>query len=208
MPADAPALRARGWAGPSQPHPGVREDLVDELSPWPPTNPASRSRPGDSAKQDAEIDRNAAAAVGAHDARIDRCTASRRAGHRIAGKVLWQRARLRLAVGLALRVAPAPMTRSRRTACRPVPTDTGGHPGVPEARTGTGAGLRSPREEPRRRPAVGSPRGAGLALPVPSVLSPSTCSERPDGTRTVVSHFNKAPQGRTRPGAGVGPQRT
>lgn len=173
---DAPALRLEALGHPSLTP--VREDLVDELVALAADRPASRRALGISAKQDAEIDRNAALWSAPTMPAIDRYTGVLYDALDIGSLkgAAAQRARARLAVGSALfglLRADDEIPAYRLSAGSKLPG---------------GATLAS-RWKPALEPVLAKiaaeelvvdlrsgPTRRWAALPVPSVLSPSTCS--------------------------------
>ena len=172
----------------------LRTRLVDAVVTLAADVPASRTALGLSAKQDGEIARNAALRTGPTMPALERYTGVLYDALDVGSLTRAQRGRAvtRLAVGSALfgllradDAVPAyrlsagtalPGLPSLRSLWKPVLTDV---------LTGTGelvVDLRS---------------GAYAELaPVPDAVTVQVLSERPDGTRAVVSHFNKAHKGR------------
>jgi len=193
---DAPALRLEALGHPSLTP--VREDLVDELVALAADRPASRRALGISAKQDAEIDRNAALWSAPTMPAIDRYTGVLYDALDIGSLkgAAAQRARARLAVGSALfgllraddeipayRLSagsklPGGATLASRwkPALEPVLAKIAAEELVVDLRSGAYAAL-------------------GRIAGAVGVVTVDVLSERPDGTRTVVSHFNKAHKG-------------
>ncbi|MCB0929478.1 MAG: peroxide stress protein YaaA [Mycolicibacterium insubricum] len=173
----------------------VRIALVDELVALAADRPASRAALGISAKQDAEIDRNAALRTSPTMAAIDRYTGVLYDALDIASLsgAAGDRARARLAVGSAL----FGLLRADDP--------------VPAYRLSAGSKLPGPTLAARWRPAlepllarladgelvVDLRSGSYTALGrLPGAVTVDVVSERPDGSRAVVSHFNKAHKGR------------
>ena len=173
----------------------VRIALVDELVALAADRPASRAALGISAKQDAEIDRNAALRTSPTMAAIDRYTGVLYDALDIASLsgAAGDRARARLAVGSAL----FGLLRADDP--------------VPAYRLSAGSKLPGPTLAARWRPAlepllarladgelvVDLRSGSYTALGrLHGAVTVDVVSERPDGSRAVVSHFNKAHKGR------------
>ncbi|BBY30224.1 peroxide stress protein YaaA [Mycolicibacterium sediminis] len=174
----------------------VRRRLADEVVALAADRPACRAALGISAAQDGEIDRNAAVPTAPTMPAISRYTGvlydaldveSLRGATAV-------RARARLMVGSALfglLRADDEIPAYRLSAGSKLP-------GAP-----TMAARWKPALEPvladlsRRELIVDLRSGAYAALGrVPGAVDVDVVSERPDGTRTVVSHFNKAHKGR------------
>ena len=172
----------------------VRVELAEALVKLADDVPASRTALGLSAKQDDEIARNAVLWTSPTLPAVQRYTGVLYDALDVASLTRAQRARAesRLAVGSALfglvRAGDA-IPAYRLSAGSALP----GLP--PSARSG---GRRSARCSPRSDDLVVDLRsGAYAALaPVPGAVTVDVLSERPDGTRSVVSHFNKAHKGR------------
>ncbi|MQA35703.1 peroxide stress protein YaaA [Modestobacter roseus] len=172
----------------------VRAQLVDALVALSADVPAARAALGLSAKQDDEIARNAALRTSPTLPAIERYTGVLYDALDVRSLTRAQRARAatRLAVGSALfgvvRAGdPVPAYRlSAGSALPGLPTLRSlWKPALTDVLTATGelvVDLRS---------------GAYAELaPVPDAVTVQVLSERPDGTRAVVSHFNKAHKGR------------
>ena len=172
----------------------VRVELAEALVKLADDVPASRTALGLSAKQDDEIARNAALWTSPTLPAVQRYTGVLYDALDVASLTRAQRARAdsRLAVGSAL----FGLVRAG-DAIPPYRLSAGSVlPGLPSLRT-------------LWRPALGSVltavddlvvdlrSGSYAALaPVPGAVTVDVLSERPDGTRSVVSHFNKAHKGR------------
>ncbi len=172
----------------------VRTELVEALVKLADDVPASRAALGVSAKQDAEIARNAALWSSGTLPALERYTGVLYDALDIGSLPRAQRARAdaRLAVGSALFGV------------------VGGADRIPAYRLSAGSSLPGlPTLRALWRPAltpvlaaqpglvVDLRSGAYAALaPVPGAVTVQVLSERPDGTRAVVSHFNKAHKGR------------
>ena len=174
-------------------HP-VRAQLVDAVVALAADVPAARAALGLSAKQDDEIARNAALRTSPTMPALERYTGVLYDALDVRSLTRAQRARAgaRLAVGSALfgllradDAVPAyrlsagsalPGLPSLRSLWKPVLTDVLTATGelVVDLRSGAYAEL----------------------APVPDAVTVQVLSERPDGTRAVVSHFNKAHKGR------------
>ncbi|MGY1748619.1 peroxide stress protein YaaA [Modestobacter sp. SYSU DS0511] len=172
----------------------VRAQLVDALTALAADVPAARAALGLSAKQDDEIARNAALRTSPTMPAIERYTGVLYDALDVRSLTRAQRARAatRLAVGSALfgvvragDQVPAyrlsagsalPGLPTLRSLWKPVLTDvlTATDELVIDLRSGAYAEL----------------------APVPDAVTVQVLSERPDGTRAVVSHFNKAHKGR------------
>ena len=173
---------------------GVREELIDALVGLAADVPESRAALGVSAGQDDEIARNAALRTGATLPAVQRYTGVLYDALDVGSLTPARRARAdaRLAVGSALfglvRAA------DRIPAYRLSAGST--LPGLPSLRT-----LWKPVLAPVLADLPGlvvdlrSGSYAALA-PVPGAVTVQVLSERADGTRAVVSHFNKAHKGR------------
>jgi cytoplasmic iron level regulating protein YaaA (DUF328/UPF0246 family) len=172
----------------------VRTELVEALVKLADDVPASRTALGLSPKQDDEIERNAALWTGPTLPALQRYTGVLYDALDVATLTRAQRARAdrRLAVGSALfgfvrgtdRIpayrlsagSTLPGLPTLRAMWRPVlsPVLAGVDDLVVDLRSGSYAAL----------------------APVPGAVTLQVLSERPDGSRTVVSHFNKAHKGR------------
>jgi cytoplasmic iron level regulating protein YaaA (DUF328/UPF0246 family) len=172
----------------------VRAQLVDAVVALAADLPAARAALGLSPKQDEEIARNAALRTSPTMPALERYTGVLYDALDVRSLTRAQRARAdaRLAVGSALfgllragDAVPAyrlsagsvlPGLPSLRSLWKPVLTDVLTAPGelVVDLRSGAYAEL----------------------APVPDAVTVQVLSERPDGTRSVVSHFNKAHKGR------------
>ncbi|TKJ22850.1 peroxide stress protein YaaA [Blastococcus sp. CCUG 61487] len=173
---------------------GVRTELVETLVKLADDVPSSRAALGLSPKQDDEIARNAALWTSPTRPAIERYTGVLYDALDVASTTRAQRARAerRLAVGSALFGlvrAGDPIPAYRLSA-------TSALPGLPTLRS---------LWKPVLTPVLGAVddlvvdlrSGSYAALaPVPGAVTVDVLSERPDGTRTVVSHFNKAHKGR------------
>ena len=179
----------------------MRTELVEALVKLADDVPAARAALGLSPKQDDEIDRNAALWTSPTLPALQRYTGvlydaldvaladpgPARAGRPAAGRRLG-----------AVRAGRAPTTRSRPTGCPPARR-------CPACRRCARCGSRrSPPCSPRVDDLVVDLRSGSYAAlaPVPGAVTLQVLSERPDGTRAVVSHFNKAHKGRRGPAAG------
>ena len=172
----------------------VRTDLVEHLVKLADDVPSARVALGLSAKQDDEIARNAALWTGPTLPALQRYTGVLYDALDVASMTRVQRARAgrRLAVGSALFGLVA------------------GEDRIPAYRLSAGSALPGlPTLRALWKPAL-SPVLAGVddlvvdlrsgsyaaLAPVPGAVTVDVLSERPDGTRSVVSHFNKAHKGR------------
>jgi cytoplasmic iron level regulating protein YaaA (DUF328/UPF0246 family) len=189
---DGPPLDLAGLAAPALTP--LREQLVDALVTLAADVPAARAALGTSATQDDEIARNAALRTGPTMPAIERYTGvlydaldvrsltraqrSRATGRLAVGSALFGLLRAddavpayRLSAGSALPGLP-----TLRSMWKPVLTDVLADVDdlVVDLRSGAYAEL----------------------APVPGAVTVQVLSERPDGTRAVVSHFNKAHKGR------------
>jgi len=173
---------------------GVRTELVEALVKLADDVPAAREALGLSPKQDAEIARNAELWTSPTRPGLERYTGVLYDALDIGSMTRGQRSRAaaRLAVGSAL-----------------FGLVRGGDP-IPAYRLSAGSALPGlPTLRALWKPAL-SPvlaavddlvvdlrSGSYAALaPVPGAVTLDVLSERPDGTRSVVSHFNKAHKGR------------
>ena len=172
----------------------VRTELAEALVKLADDVPASRATLGQSPKQDDEIERNAALWTGPTLPALRRYTGVLYDALDVATLTRAQRARAdhRLAVGSAL------FGLVRGTDRIPAYRLSAGSvlPGLPTLRT-----LWRPALAPvlaRVDDLVVDLRSGSYAAlaPVPAAVTLQVLSERPDGTRTVVSHFNKAHKGR------------
>ena len=191
---DGPPLRLDALGYPALT--AVREELVDELIELSADRPASRRALGISEKQDAEIDRNSELWTAPTLPAIDRYTGVLYDALEVGSLkgASAQRARARLAVGSALfglLRAGDEIPAYRLSAGSKLP---GGL---------TLAGRWKPVLEPvlakiaATELVVDLRSGAYAALGrIPGAVEVDVLSERPDGKRTVVSHFNKAHKGR------------
>ena len=174
----------------------LRSELIDELVELAADRPACRSALGISAAQDAEIDRNAALRTAGTMPAIVRYTGVLYDAldfETLSGATV-SRARARLAVGSAL----FGLLRADDT--------------IPAYRLSAGSKLPgrpslTARWKPALEPVLASlaseelivdlRSGAYAALAkVPGAVTVDVVSERSDGSRAVVSHFNKAHKGR------------
>lgn len=172
----------------------VRTELVEALVELADDVPASRAALGVSPTQDGEIARNAALRTSPTLPALDRYTGVLYDALDVGSMTRAQRARAdaRLAVGSAL------FGLARGTDRIPAYRLSAGSalPGLPTLRA-----LWKPALGPVLAGAEGlvvdlrSGSYAALA-PVPGAVTVQVLSERPDGTRAVVSHFNKAHKGR------------
>ena len=191
---DGPALTLDALGSPEL-HP-LRDELIADLVALAADPAASRTALGLSAGQDAEIERNAAllsaptmpalhrytgVLYDALDVGTLRAASAARAGARLAvGSALFGLLRAddpipgyRLSAGSRLPGRPSLATRWR-PALEPVLADLAERELVVDLRSGSYAGLAR----------------------VPGAVAVEVLAERPDGGRTVVSHFNKAHKGR------------
>ena len=173
---------------------GVRTELVEALVKLAGDVPASRAALGVSDKQDDEIARNATLWTGPTLPAIERYTGVLYDALDVGSLTRARRARAdaRLAVGSAL----FGLVRA--------------HDRIPAYRLSAGSTLPGlPTLRALWRPALSPVLAAlpGLVVdlrsgsyaslaPVPGAVTVQVLSERPDGTRSVVSHFNKATKGR------------
>ncbi len=191
---DGPPLRLDALGYPALT--AVREELVDELIELSADRPASRRALGISEKQDAEIDRNSELWTAPTLPAIDRYTGVLYDALEVGSLkgASAQRARARLAVGSAL----FGLLRAGDE--------------IPAYRLSAGSKLPggltlAARWKPVLEPVLAKiaatelvvdlRSGAYAALGrIPGAVEVDVLSERPDGKRTVVSHFNKAHKGR------------
>lgn len=172
----------------------LRGRLVEALVALAADVPASRAALGVSARQDDEIARNAALRTGPTLPAVERYTGVLYDALDVGSLTRAQRARAdaRLAVGSAL--FGLVRAGDRIPAYRLSAGST--LPGLPTLRA-----LWKPALSPVLAAVPGlvvdlrSGSYAALA-PVPGAVTVQVLSERPDGTRSVVSHFNKAHKGR------------
>jgi uncharacterized protein len=172
----------------------VRTTIAEALVTLAGDVPAARAALGLSAKQDDEIARNAALRTGGTLPALQRYTGVLYDALDVASMTRAQRARAarRLAVGSALFGL------------------VGGDDPIPAYRLSAGSalpGLPTLRAmwKPALSPVLAGVQGLVVDLrsgsyaalaPVPGAVTVQVLSERPDGTRAVVSHFNKAHKGR------------
>jgi cytoplasmic iron level regulating protein YaaA (DUF328/UPF0246 family) len=172
----------------------VRTEIAEALVKLADDVPASRTALGLSPTQDAEIERNAALWTSPTRPALERYTGVLYDALDTASMTRAQRARAgrRLAVGSALfglARADDPIPAYRLSAASALP-------GLPTLRA-----LWKPALSPVLAAVdelvvdLRSSSYAALA-PVPAAVTVNVVSERPDGTRSVVSHFNKAHKGR------------
>ncbi|SOC52107.1 hypothetical protein SAMN05660748_3956 [Blastococcus aggregatus] len=173
---------------------GVRTELVEALVELAGDVPGARAALGVSARQDGEIARNAELRTSATLPVLDRYTGVLYDALDVASLTRAQRARAdaRLAVGSALfgLVRGGDRIPAYRLSAGSA------LPGLPTLRA-----IWRPALEPvlAAEPGlvVDLRSGAYAALaPVAGAVTVQVLSERPDGTRSVVSHFNKATKGR------------
>jgi cytoplasmic iron level regulating protein YaaA (DUF328/UPF0246 family) len=172
----------------------VRTELVEALVKLADDVPASRAALGLSPKQDDEIERNAALWTGPTLPALQRYTGVLYDALDVATLTRAQRARAdrRLAVGSAL------FGLVRGTDRIPAYRLSAGSalPGLPTLRALWKPAL-SPVLAAVEKLVVDLRSGSYAALaPVPGAVTMQVLSERPDGSRSVVSHFNKAHKGR------------
>jgi len=173
---------------------GVRTEIAESLVKLAADVPAARAALGLSATQDAEIARNAELWTSATRPAIERYTGVLYDALDVASMTRAQRARAgrRLAVGSALFGlvrAEDPVPAYRLSAGSSLP-------GLPTLRTIWRPAL-SPVLAAVDDLIVDLRSGSYAALaPVPGAVTLEVLSERPDGSRSVVSHFNKAHKGR------------
>jgi uncharacterized protein len=189
---DGPPLDLAGLIAPELT--GVRTEIAESLVKLAGDVPASRSALGLSPRQDDEIERNAALWTSPTMPALERYTGVLYDALDVGSLTRAQRARAgrRLAVGSALFGVVAAEDRI------PVYRLSAGSslPGLPTLR-----GLWKPALSPvlaaTGELVVDLRSGSYAALaPVPGAVTVDVLSERPDGTRAVVSHFNKAHKGR------------
>jgi uncharacterized protein len=173
---------------------GVRTEIAESLVKLADDVPAARAALGLSPKQDAEIERNAELWTSPTRPAIERYTGVLYDALGVRAMTRAQRARAgrRLAVGSALFGlvrAEDPIPAYRLSAGSALP-------GLPTLRA---------MWKPALSPVLGAVdelvvdlrSGSYAALaPVPGAVTVEVLSERPDGSRSVVSHFNKAHKGR------------
>jgi uncharacterized protein len=172
----------------------VRTELVEALVKLADDRPASRAALGLSPKQDAEIERNTSLWTGATLPAVERYTGVLYDALDVASLSRARRARAdrRLAVGSALfglvRAADG-IPAYRLSAGSDLP-------GMPTLRA-LWKPVLSPVLASLDDLVVDLRSGSYAALaPLPGAVTVQVLSERPDGTRAVVSHFNKAHKGR------------
>ena len=173
---------------------GVRTELVEALVELAGDVPASRAALGVSDKQDDEIARNAALWTAPTLPAIERYTGVLYDALDVGSLTRARRARAdaRLAVGSAL--FGLVRADDRIPAYRLSAGST--LPGLPTLRALWRPAL-SPVLAALPGLVVDLRSGSYAALaPVPGAVTVQVLSERPDGTRSVVSHFNKATKGR------------
>ena len=172
----------------------VRTELVEHLVKLADDAPAARAALGLSAKQDDEIARNAALWTSPTRPALHRYTGVLYDALDVTSLTRAQRARAgrRLAVGSALFGlvrAEDPIPAYRLSAGSALP-------GLPTLRALWKPAL-TPVLTAVDELVVDLRSGSYAALaPVPGAVTLEVLSERPDGTRAVVSHFNKAHKGR------------
>jgi cytoplasmic iron level regulating protein YaaA (DUF328/UPF0246 family) len=173
---------------------GVRTEIAESLVKLAADVPAARAALGLSAKQDAEIARNAELWTSATRPAVERYTGVLYDALDVTSMTRAQRARAgrRLAVGSALFGlvrAEDPIPAYRLSAGSALP-------GLPTLRTMWRPAL-SPVLAAVDDLVVDLRSGSYAVLaPVPGAVTLEVLSERPDGSRSVVSHFNKAHKGR------------
>ena len=173
---------------------GVRRDVADALVKLAGDVPASRAALGLSPRQDAEISRNAELWTSPTRPALERYTGVLYDALDVVSMTRAQRARAagRLAVGSALFGLVRggdPIPAYRLSAGSVLP-------GLPTLRALWKPAL-SPVLAAVDELVVDLRSGSYAALaPVPGAVTLEVLSERPDGTRSVVSHFNKAHKGR------------
>ena len=173
---------------------GVRTEIAESLVKLADDVPAARAALGLSAKQDAEIARNAELWVSPTRPAIERYTGVLYDALDVRTMTRAQRARAgrRLAVGSAL------FGLVRAEDAIPAYRLSAGSvlPGLPTLRAMWRPAL-SPVLAAVDELVVDLRSGSYAALaPVPGAVTLEVLSERPDGSRSVVSHFNKAHKGR------------
>jgi uncharacterized protein len=173
---------------------GVRTEIAESLVKLADDVPAARAALGLSPKQDAEIARNAELWTSPTRPAIERYTGVLYDALDVRAMTRAQRARAarRLAVGSALFGlvrAEDPIPAYRLSAGSALP-------GLPTLRAMWKPAL-SPVLAAVDELVVDLRSGSYAALaPVPGAVTIEVLSERPDGSRSVVSHFNKAHKGR------------
>jgi uncharacterized protein len=173
---------------------GVRTEIAESLVKLADDVPAARAALGLSPKQDAEIVRNAELWTSPTRPAIERYTGVLYDALDVRSMTRAQRARAgrRLAVGsalLGLVRAEDPIPAYRLSAGSALP-------GLPTLRAMWRPAL-SPVLAAVDELVVDLRSGSYAALaPVPGAVTIEVLSERPDGSRSVVSHFNKAHKGR------------
>ncbi|MGY1707768.1 peroxide stress protein YaaA [Geodermatophilus sp. SYSU D00697] len=172
----------------------VRTELAKTLADLAADLPASRAALGLSARQDDEIARNAALFTGPTMPALERYTGVLYDALDVGSLTRAQRSRAdrRLAVGSAL------FGLVRGTDAIPAYRLSAGSalPGLPTLRT-LWQPVLGPVLAAVDELVVDLRSGSYAALaPVPGAVTVDVRSERPDGTRAVVSHFNKAHKGR------------
>jgi cytoplasmic iron level regulating protein YaaA (DUF328/UPF0246 family) len=172
----------------------VRTELAETLVKLAGDVPASRAALGLSPKQDDEIERNAALWTSPTRPALERYTGVLYDALDVGSMTRAQRARAarRLAVGSALfgLVRAGDLIPAYRLSAGAV------LPGLPTLRAMWKPAL-SPVLAAVDDLVVDLRSGSYAALgPVPGAITVEVLSERPDGTRSVVSHFNKAHKGR------------
>jgi cytoplasmic iron level regulating protein YaaA (DUF328/UPF0246 family) len=173
---------------------GVRTEVADALVKLAGDVPASRAALGLSAKQDAEITRNAELWTSPSRPALERYTGVLYDALDVRSMTRGQRSRAagRLAVGSALFGLVRggdPIPAYRLSAGSALP-------GLPTLRALWKPAL-SPVLAALDELVVDLRSGSYAALaPVPGAVTLEVLSERPDGSRSVVSHFNKAHKGR------------
>ena len=173
---------------------GVRTEIAESLVKLAADVPAARAALGLSPKQDAEIARNAELWTSPTRPAVERYTGVLYDALAVRSMTRAQRSRAgrRLAVGSALFGlvrAEDPIPAYRLSAGSALP-------GLPTLRTMWKPAL-SPALAAVDELVVDLRSGSYAALaPVPGAVTLEVLSERPDGSRSVVSHFNKAHKGR------------
>lgn len=189
---DGPALELDRLSFPEL-NPG-RKQLADDLVALAADLPASRAALGVSTRQDAEIERNAVLWTSPTSPALHRYTGVLydALDYRSLGGASAARAAERLAVGSALFGlvrASDPVPAYRLSASSTLP----GRPGL----QAFWRPLLEPVLHGLDELVVDLRSGAYATLcRVPGAVTVNVLSERPDGSRTVVSHFNKAHKGR------------
>jgi cytoplasmic iron level regulating protein YaaA (DUF328/UPF0246 family) len=172
----------------------VRAEILEALEKLSADVPAARTALGLSPKQDGEIARNAALWTSPTMPAVQRYTGVLYDALDVASMTRAQRARAgrRLAVGSAL--FGLVMAEDRIPAYRL--SASSALPGLPTLRA-LWKPVLSPVLAGIDELVVDLRSGSYAALaPVPGAVTVDVLSERPDGTRSVVSHFNKAHKGR------------